>query len=242
MLVGIVGRSVDPDGRTCSMGTGKDTVSDAFVQGGCVKIGLADPMKRIVMDLYNFTEGQLWGQSELRNVPDKRLPREAHTIKNGKCACCGEPLGSLEPCYLTPRYALQTVGDEWGRNCYLDTWVDKLLSTVRLLRKGDCYYDTVLGLRYTTSFSDSMWPKTNVVVSDVRRLNELKAIQKAGGHLVLVERCVLSLPEGVDLTHGSEAELSQLDDADFTAIISNDGTLEDLRYKARDILTSLLSK
>jgi len=66
MIIGVAGLA----------GSGKDTVADHLVEyHGFVKVALADPLKRICREVFDFSEEQLWGPSEKRNEPDKRYPR-----------------------------------------------------------------------------------------------------------------------------------------------------------------------
>jgi hypothetical protein len=168
MLIGIAGVA----------GAGKDTTADFLVKNhGFVKVAFADPLKRICQDVYQFTDAQLWGPSELRNAPDKRYPtgrfghdawlcdqcaRAAHghpyeekTLGRiggpAPCAVCGEATDDLHyvpaPVFLTPRHALQQLGTEWARHNYPNTWVDYALRTAKRLQEGGCYYDAKSGLR-----------------------------------------------------------------------------------------------
>jgi len=57
-------------------GTGKDTIANRLIeQFKAIRIGLADPAKRHMADLYGFTEEQLFGPSEKRNAGDLRYPK-----------------------------------------------------------------------------------------------------------------------------------------------------------------------
>lgn len=74
MIIGISGKA----------GSGKDTVADFLVkERGLVKVALADPLKRICKDVFDFTDEQLWGPSADRNKPDLRYPRGFHLT----CGC-----------------------------------------------------------------------------------------------------------------------------------------------------------
>jgi len=54
-------------------GSGKDTVADFLLNHeGFVKMSLADPIKRFAMDVWEFSEEQLFGSSRFRSFPDKR--------------------------------------------------------------------------------------------------------------------------------------------------------------------------
>lgn len=57
------------------MGSGKDTVADMLTKRGGTKIALADPIKRICREVFDFSIESLWGPSEKRNEPDKRYLR-----------------------------------------------------------------------------------------------------------------------------------------------------------------------
>lgn len=206
-------------------GSGKDTVADILVRDHAfVKIAFADPLKRICRDVYDFTDEQLWGPSSARNAPDLRYPRPPvtnwerdghrsdmrHPQSGGKdvsrCVKCGSvvPLGdafnawALERCgpsHLTPRYALQQLGTEWGRDCYANTWVDLALRTAGLLLHGradapgvEYEYTAQTGLREGSYFkhlegAHRPAPKraAGVVISDGRFPNEVAAVRAAGG-------------------------------------------------------------
>lgn len=57
-------------------GSGKDEFSRHFVEDlRGPKIGLADPAKRHMADIYGFTEDQLFGPSAMRNAGDLRYPK-----------------------------------------------------------------------------------------------------------------------------------------------------------------------
>lgn len=185
----------------CGMaGSGKDTVADILVkEHGFAKVALADAMKRFLFrDVFHFTEEQLWGPSEARNALDKRFPREhGPWTKDGYCGCCGIENDSDMPrvqCYLTPRYALQQLGTEWGRAMYENVWIDEVIRTAEfLLEKPGGDYHRRVGPARMTKFAgegddrrieeDTSVMVKGVVVSDVRYPNEATAIRKAGGRI-----------------------------------------------------------
>ena len=106
---------------TGNMGVGKDTMADYLVEKyGFVKVAMADPMKRIAKEVYEFSDEQLWGPSESRNMPDERYPR---------------PDGS----FLSARISTQLLGSEWSRVCYPDTWVVYMRRIVDKISKGYFY-------------------------------------------------------------------------------------------------------
>ena len=247
MLIGVSGPA----------GSGKDAVAD-FLRADLrfTSISLADPLKRICRDVYDFTEEQLWGPSAMRNKPDERYPRPNHTwglpqrIEPqgyiASCACCGltsEPMerfddiltAKLRQCYLTPRYCLQKLGTEWGRDCYPDTWSLFCVRTAQVLLKDQTLqYDRKRGL-YARVDSAVI---EGVAVPDVRFRNELRVIREAGGKVIRVKRPGAGL-QGTQGLHASEAEQLQIQDDEFDGVINNVGTLEELRAMAYALATQL---
>lgn len=215
--------------------SGKDTVADILARYDLVKVALADPLKRIARDVYDFTDEQLWGPSFKRNEPDKRYPRPHGHWVNNKCACCGIPNEEdivHVQCYLTPRYSLQTLGTEWGRDCYPDTWVDYAIRIYNKLQAGDCYYDFREGLRWTSSVEGVMTPKKSVIISDTRFKNELRLIQAAGGKAIRIKRPGVDAPAW---QHRSETEQMEIPDDEFDYILDNDGDLNDLEGEVQEL-------
>jgi len=76
MIVGITGLHRDEAGSRQTIGAGKDATAEVLIsKHGFVRIGLADPLKRICREVFDFSDDQLWGPSDSRNAPDKRYPR-----------------------------------------------------------------------------------------------------------------------------------------------------------------------
>lgn len=86
-------------------GCGKSTAAEYLRNKGWVETGFAWPLKTLVGELFQFSQEQLYGPSEMRNAPDPRYPRA-----DGTC--------------LSPREALQVFGTEAGRKCYPEIWVE----------------------------------------------------------------------------------------------------------------------
>jgi hypothetical protein len=217
MLIGISGLA----------GTGKSTTADILVKNhGFVSVAFSDPLKRICRDVFDFTDDQLWGPSESRNAPDKRYQRGSinagHMLTDEGLK--EFPDGKI-PQYLSPRYALQRLGTEWGRDCYNDVWVEYAVRVYETLQRGDHYYDAKTGLRTTTSVSDVMEPKKNVVISDVRFRNEISGLKKAGAKLIRIKRPGHEQPKW---DHPSETEQMDIPDEEFNLVINNQDSLEDL--------------
>jgi hypothetical protein len=215
MIVGIMGNAR----------TGKDTMA-AYLEKHYrfVRVGLADPLKRFCKEVYDFSDEQLWGNE--RDKPDGRFFRGVI-----------DP-SSLGGNYLTPRYALQTLGTEWGRNCYPNTWIDYGIRVALDLEKGYSRYDHKKGIEYTEKDVGEIG---GVVFSDLRFLNEYLAVKEAGGKLIRIYR---DGHEGRNLAgvqgHASEEEQRSLKDEQFDNIILNDSTLEDY-YTIIDALMQSLN-
>lgn len=205
MIIGLSGFS----------GSGKDTVADCICKDPLfAKLAFADGIKRILKELFEFSYEQLWGPSAARNKPDERYPR-------------GEG-------YLTPRHALQSLGTEWGRNCYENVWVELAIRMAKRLDGSSI-------LRYSPTegiipASDLALPSKGVVVTDSRFKNELEALRAAGAKLVRVVRPGVDLPP---YAHVSETEQATIPDSFFDYVFQNDGSLEDLSTKCTAMLKEL---
>lgn len=241
-------------------GSGKDTAADFMVERGeGAKLALADPLKRICQATFGFTDEQLWGPSSERNKPDKRYWRFEVSEKeieklteawhNGADAGHGPDIqGTLaEFCglteeewayyvevggYLTPRFALQQLGTEWGRRCYPNIWVHNAIRDAKILlestieddkwRQGPpgfhrIGYSPQRGIH--NLLGQAARQISNVYISDVRFLNEVVAINEAGG-------VVYQLLRGQGLMgtaglHKSETEMKNIPAHLFKGIIDN---------------------
>jgi hypothetical protein len=107
----------------------------------------------------------------------------------------------------SPRYCMQTLGTEWGREFISQNfWVDLTMHAV----------DNLL------SVSES------VVIDDVRFPNEVRAIKDAGGKIFRVMRDQDAIPEA---GHKSEGQILE-----FDACILNTGTLSDLENQIAKLI------
>lgn len=84
---------------------------------------------------------------------------------------------------LTPRYALQTLGTEWGRYVSRDMWIKYALRIADRLLDGEHHYDRLLGLTYDTQ----ALPPELVVITDGRFRNEVLGVRKYGGVTIQVD-------------------------------------------------------
>jgi hypothetical protein len=200
-------------------GAGKDTVADHLVANHrFVKVSLADPLKRICRDVFRFSDEQLWGPSEMRNAPDSNWSRPS-----------GEP--------LTPRYALQRLGTEWGRDCSPDVWVRYAFGIAEDLFKGGRVYTQMGGVQATATYAP-----TGIVIPDVRFLNEVNAVRSMGGQVWRIKRSSGPQLEGMAGLHASETELQDIDPELFGATIHNDFSKAVLYSSVDEVLERAFSK
>lgn len=129
-------------------GSGKGTISDLLVDKyQYKKMALADPVKDATAVIFGWDRALLEGDTE-----------ESRTFREAPDEFWSERFGFK----VTPRWALQKMGTEGGRDTFHDSlWVTALERRIN---------------------SD------NVVVTDVRFPNEIKKIKSLGGYIVRVRR------------------------------------------------------
>lgn len=151
-------------------GCGKSKAAKQFIDSfGFIRYSFAAPLKQMLLTLGLNTE-QLWGD-------EKETPSD---LLGGK----------------TPRWAMQSLGSEWGRHCIDgNIWVRVWQKSLPLTKA--------------------------VVVDDLRFPNEAVAIKLAGGYIVKIERPGLAF----DTSHESEKYVDDEDAIPLDEIIVNDGTL-----------------
>ncbi len=189
---------------------------------------------------------------------DMRGPSDGEQLYN--CACCGQIArrvlawsderdeswriddSNCEPCFLTPRFALQKLGTEFGRACYPNVWVNKAMQIASSLLYGrlddnpgaGAVYSPQEGLRWVI-----MPERPNgVAIPDVRFRNEIEGIRSRGGKVVRVVRPGAGLTGAAGL-HQSETEQADIGNEEFDGVIVNDGSLEDLREKVAMLYKAL---
>jgi hypothetical protein len=113
---------------------------------------------------------------------------------------------------MTPRHALQHVGTDLFRNWVPDFWLKA--NTRKIMYELD--------------------HGRTVIVPDCRFENEVRAIKRMGGEVWLIDRPTnVDHEENVD-GHASETELDSF--YEWTQILVNDGTVDDLKRKVIDAL------
>lgn len=227
-------------------GSGKDTAAK-FIREYDLRadsIALADPLKTLARDVFLFTDDQLWGPSSSRNAPYRhygerrwywpfendarygtraRFHLHAESWLDAVLPAGVDFDGALEEleewlddCLrqrrITPRYVLQTLGTEWGRTIDKDIWVKTALRRAAALKDGDA-----------------------VLITDVRFINEARAIVAGGGQVWRIERPGAGL-SGTAGAHVSEKEQASTEFMKFVKyVVRNDGTLDELRRAVVDL-------
>lgn len=164
---------------------------------------------------------------------------------------------SIERETMTPRKILQLLGTDCGRNIiHPNIWVNSLMADYFPKDKNELAFNIVFEDKISEAYKKSL-PKW--VITDTRFSNEAEAILGKGGIMLRVNRypksitkCTapnnckeipfdptnqkhLDLYKGECMTaHESETALDKYDD--FTEIIDNNGSIEDLISKVKEIL------
>jgi hypothetical protein len=170
-------------GLVGAKGCGKSTAAEYLVtHHGYVRVRLADGLKNMLRTI-GLTHAQVDGD-------EKEVPLDM---------LCGR----------TPRWAMQSLGSEWGRDCIgPDIWANVAgEATRKLLADGWC-----------------------VVVDDIRFPNEAAMFNQLGGELYRVRR---ASAEAVPVTHESEKHWPTLP---CVGSIENEGSIQDLRHRMATIL------
>lgn len=140
--------------------------------------------------------------------------------------------------FLTPRFALQQLGTQWGRSCYPHIWIDYALRVARRLsEEGGYTYSAVHGLERVEVPYGGWVLRMNVVIPDVRFRNEVERLKLDGAKLIRVVRPGAGL-SGASGQHVSETEQTSIPEEMFDAVITNDGTLEDLAKRVVEVVES----
>lgn len=232
-------------------GSGKDEFANQIITDTeAPKIGLADPAKRHMADVYGFTEEQLFGPSSCRNAGDLRYLREEAR------SMTPEELQNAEPgdpkIWLSPREALQRYC-ELMNLMYENTWVRKALETHKMMTetqkiRGNDYlrweYNRMMGLIRRSDSQESLISVPNIFFScsaDFRHWHEMLLARQMTTEffipiLIRVKRPSVPTPP---YKHRSETEMATIPDSVFDFVVNNDGTVDYLHNCAKLILEAI---
>ncbi len=166
---------------------GKDTVADMLSPFGYKKVSFADPIRAAVAEIFSVSRHIIYADGM------KTLP-----IMPGRFSD-----------HITPRFLMQTLGTEWGRNLIdEDIWLKLVQSKWDVL-------------------------DSNMVVADVRFENEARWIRETGGKVWHIRRDVTVEVGGV-AGHARESGVMFYPGID--ELIENNGSVHDLLEKVVNAL------
>jgi len=249
-------------------GSGKSTMADILSRNfHFIGVSLADPLKRMAREAFDFSEEQLWGPSEKRNEPDKRYPR-AHTwdIKTewdvtedlkgfaekseASCACCG-----TQAIFSRHADGYDIIDPNKSPPCFLTP--RHALQRLGTEWGRACYPNVWVDITMRTaklllvsqshqySRTQGAYPLhrehkiRGVAIPDVRFKNEMEAIRANGGKLIRIKRPNALMSPAL-AKHPSEEEQSNIPDDYFDGVIENDDTIEALQEKVLAMYDSLV--
>ena len=139
-----------------------------------------------------------------------------------------------EEIVMTPRLMLQLLGTEAGRQIiHPNVWVNALFADYKKEWNGKTFFAHGIG----REVREGVFP--NWIITDVRFPNEVKAIQDRGGIVIRINRTAGSVlinndtHSVTDHQHPSETALDYCNDFDY--VIENDGSIEDLIDKVKQL-------
>lgn len=210
-------------------GSGKDTIGNFFVLNGYIKKSFADPLKDIVSAMFGWDRSLLQGETNesriWREQPD--IWWEAQLNWQSK----DNIFLQLHPRF-TPRVALQLMGTNIIRETFADNmWILRFRKELLKLKNE------------------------NVVLTDVRFINELNEIRKNDGIIIRVKRDTdpewFQLAESVNKGTASLIEIAEFNALgihpsetnwigyEYDHIIENNGSLVDLTIKLQGLIDNL---
>jgi hypothetical protein len=214
-------------------GSGKDLAADWLVDRGFVKISLADPIKRFLMNLFGLPPELLWGESDKReetlNITDEAwldaiskltlysseligmVKEESKSIAHINLYYKLLDLKFLYGESITPRILLQGLGTDWGRSMDPEMWVRYVHEQIESLKNG-AYYTKEQGMVFEPLFKNLK--HQGVVIPDHRFNNEIEYTRNRENSFVIrIKR--ISRPEGKEVgiaKHASEEEQKTISD------------------------------
>jgi hypothetical protein len=207
MIIGINGK----------IGSGKDTIGE-IIQGLCLtNKGQVFEIKKFAGKLKQI--GSILSGVSAEKFEDQEFKKQEMPECWNKLQQSGRSKVSMP---MTYREFLQKIGTEAMREgLHTNVWVNALFAdyTAKWIPTGNAIEEDEVSL-------EKQYP--NWIITDMRFPNEMDAVELRWGITIKVVR-----PGTAVGTHLSE---TALDDAKFDYEIINDGTLEDLVHKVRDIL------
>lgn len=212
-----------------SKGAGKDTIGNFFVLNGYIRKSFADPLKDCVAAIFDWDRSMLQGDTvasrKWREEPD--LWWEVNLNWKNK----NNPYYEFHPRF-TPRVALQLMGTNIIRDNFNNNfWILRFRKELKKLQKE------------------------NIVLTDVRFINELDEIKNNNGIIIRVKRGPdpewFELAKQVNKGTASLLEISEFNKIgihpsetnwigyDYDYVIENDGSLSELTEQLQDLFKNI---
>ena len=197
-------------------------------------VKFADKIKDIVCLIIGCTREQLENE-EFKNTPlGIEWRNYSYSIAEGKTEFDeGEP-SVINQYRLTPRMLLQQLGTDVCRAIHPNTWINATMRDYK-------FKSYSIGIdKYGHQTIVDKYP--NWIITDVRFPNEYDAIKERNGIVIRVNMNPsnkwIDKAEWDFNKHGIESHPSEtsLDNYEFDHVISNNGTIDDLIVKVKDIL------
>lgn len=195
-------------------GAGKSTAAAAAVMArpGSVVVNIADPIKRVCRDVFEFSEETLWGPSAARSVPDLKYDfqdaweearKNMYRLNHIPPAAIQQWFNTLYFEHISLREQVTSIGtiktikivkelltprqalQTYGAYCrkiYPDIWTNEAITVASRLLGGDHSYTPSQGLQEVTGAPPVPW----VIIGDGRTPNEPLAVAREGGAVVLI--------------------------------------------------------
>jgi len=174
-----------------------------------MKFSFATPLKMFCHEILGLTHEQLWGTDEQKNTLTRYRWEDLPHYTDIRTSRPIVPVG-----LMTARQVVQEVGTGIFRKMYGNIWTDALLNDIK-------YRDISYAL-----------------IDDTRFPNEVEEVQKVGGSVIRLKRCISH-----DDKHPSETALDdtnfnpdKFDDVIFNQLLSFDESCEAAMNSVADLL------
>lgn len=203
-----------------TIGSGKDTFSQVFIDAGFHRMSFATTLKDAVSVIFGWDRTMLEGHTK-----EARIERE--TVDKYWSSKLGFD--------VTPRWVLQNFGTDVVRRHFHDnTWVFSLENKMRKIDGNiiitDCRFPNEI----------KMLRENNAVLIEVQRNTPLWYSDAYAYNVIQDRRGNVPLPEALEGIHSSE--WAWIGRNEPRQIVQNDSTIEELHYAAKIIMHGILDQ
>lgn len=262
MLIGFLGNA----------GSGKDTAAEYLIKKHkFYAMALADPIKIYLQWMFGWEANKLFGPSELRNAEDplyeffrcpkcgeqsskallysfeelEKAVRHNTPIRCPNYGCQHETPAAHWQANLSPRYALQSLGD-WARALHKDAYINFLLHRISVVKwrigLDPLWHAFDVSVRRQRNLRMHLETEAadNILITDIRFKNELACLKNSG---IKVYRLYRNTQGATNVTsgipeHASEKEQQTIKDADVDGVIYNTEGLKELYRRLDNIIAT----